>query len=134
MPIRESIERQPDCLVEGFISKKGKTMFTHDFKWHSICIPIGFLAALCLLSTASHGQDEGEDGAPLQPPSTIQTDTNAPPVAQTLVPEGIFAMQLAEALKLGPVPDEAKAEELLAAWELNPKMGGLRNIRLPQPY
>jgi hypothetical protein len=99
-------------------------MFTQGFKWHFIRVLSGLLAALCLLSTASHGQDEGDD-APPPTPSTIQTDTNSPPVAQTLVPEGIFAMQLAEALKLGPVPDEATAEELLSNLGIEPKNGWL---------
>ena len=98
-------------------------MFTQGFKWHFIRVLSGLLAALCLLSTASHGQDEGDDAPPT--PSTIQTDTNSPPVAQTLVPEGIFAMQLAEALKLSPVPDEATAEELLSNLGIEPKNGWL---------
>ena len=34
-------------------------------------------------------------------------------------------MQLAEALKLGPVPDEAKAEELLSSLGIEPKNGWL---------
>ena len=99
-------------------------MFTQGFKWHFIRVLSSLLAALCLLSTASHGQNEGDD-APPPTPSTIQTDTNAPPVAQTLVPEGIFAMQLAEALKLSPVPDEATAEELLSNLGIEPKNGWL---------
>ena len=80
---------------------------THHFKGHFIRVLSGLLAALCLLSAASHGQSEGDAAAPPPTPSTIQTGTNSPPVAQTLVPEGVFAMQLAEALKLGPAPDEA---------------------------
>jgi hypothetical protein len=80
---------------------------------------------LCLLSTVSHGQDEGDDIAPPPTPSTIQTDTNSPPVAQTLVPEGVFAMQLAKALKLGSLQDEAKAEELLSSLGIEPKNGWL---------
>jgi hypothetical protein len=48
-----------------------------------------------------------------------------PPVAQTLVPEGVFATQLAEALKLGSVPNEAKAEELLSSLGIEPKNGWL---------
>jgi len=97
---------------------------THYFKGYFIRILIGLLVALCLLSTAAHGQGEGDD-APPPIPSTIQTVTNSPPVAQTLVPEGVFAMQLAEALKLGPVPDEAKAEELLSSLGIEPKNGWL---------
>jgi hypothetical protein len=98
-------------------------MFTRGFKWYFIRVLSALFAALCLLSTASHGQGEEEDNAPPPTPSTIQTDTNSPSVEQTLVPEGIFAIQLAEALKLGPVPDEAKAEELLSGLGIEPKNG-----------
>ena len=100
-------------------------MAAHHFIRHFLRVLSGLLAALCLLSIAAHGQEEGEDGMESQPPSTIQTDTNVPPVAQTLVPEGVFAMQLAEALKLGPVPNEAKAEELLSSLGIEPKNGWL---------
>ena len=100
-------------------------MLTHNFKRHFILRVLStLLATLCLLSTASHGQGD-EDGAPPPTSSTIQTDTNSPPVAQTLVPEGIFALQLAEALKLGSVQDEAKAEELLSSLGIEPKNGWL---------
>ena len=97
-------------------------MFTHILKWHFILVVRALLVALSLLSTASHGQGE-KNGAPLPTPSTIQTGTNPPSVEQTLVPESVFAMQLAEALKLGPVPDEAKAEELLSGLGIEPKNG-----------
>ncbi|HEY8157603.1 MAG TPA: hypothetical protein VIF10_02765 [Methylobacter sp.] len=94
-------------------------MFTHGFKWHFIHV---FLAVLCLASTASYGQGEG-NGAPPPTPSTLQTDTHPPPVEQALVPESVFAMQLVDALKLGPVPDEAKAEERLSGLGIEPKNG-----------
>jgi hypothetical protein len=99
-------------------------MLTHHFKGHFIRVLSGLLVSLCLLSAAAHGQDE-EDGISSPSPSPNQTDTNLPPVAQTLVPEGIFAMQLAEALKVGPVPNEAKAEELLSDLGIEPKNGWL---------
>lgn len=97
---------------------------THHFKGHFIRVLGGLLSALCLFSTASHGQDEA-DGAPPPTPSTIQADTSSPPVAQTLVPVGVFAMQLSEALKLGSVQDEAKAEELLSSLGIEPQNGWL---------
>jgi len=97
-------------------------MFTQCHKWRFILVFSGLLAAMCLLSTLSHGQDEGESQLP---PPAIQSDTSSPPVAQTLVPEGVFAMQLAEALKLASVPDEAKAEELLSSLGIEPKNGWL---------
>ena len=55
--------------------------------------------------------------------STTQTGINPPSIEQTLVPESVFAMQLAEALKLGPVADEAKAEALLSGLGIEPKNG-----------
>ena len=97
---------------------------THHFKGHFIRILSSLLVALYMLSTAAHGQGEGDDATP-PTPSTIQTDTNSPPVAQTLVPEGVLAMQLAEALKLSPAPDEEKAEELLSSLGIEPKNGWL---------
>ncbi|MGZ5030850.1 MAG: hypothetical protein ACXV8I_09665, partial [Methylobacter sp.] len=97
-------------------------MFTHGSKSHFIHVLIGFFAVLCLISTASNGQGEG-NGAPPPTPSTIQTGNDPPPVEQALVPESVFALQLAKALKLGPVPDEAKAEELLSGLGIEPKNG-----------
>ena len=97
-------------------------MFTHIQKRHFILVVRALLIALSLLSTASHGQDEKND-AQLPPPSITQTGSNLASVEQTLVPESVFAMQLAEALKLGPVADEAKAEELLSSLGIEPKNG-----------
>ena len=97
-------------------------MFTHYLKWRFIRNLCTFLAALILLSSASFGQDD-EKGVPPPTPSATQTDTNLPPVEQALVPEGVFAMQLAEALKLGPVSGEAKAEELFSGLGIEPKNG-----------
>jgi hypothetical protein len=97
-------------------------MITHILKWHFILVVRALFVALSLLSTASHGQGE-KNGAPLPTPSTIGSDIKPPSVEQTLVPESVFAMQLAEALKLGPVPDAAKAEELLSGLGIEPKNG-----------
>ena len=97
-------------------------MFTHISKQHIILVVRVLLIALSLVSTASHGQDE-QNGAPLPIPSTSQTGINPSSIEQTLVPESVFAMQLAEALKLGPVDDEAKAEELLSGLGIEPKNG-----------
>ncbi|MDD5578827.1 MAG: hypothetical protein PHY16_06030 [Methylobacter sp.] len=97
-------------------------MFTHDFKRHLIRIPCVMVIAFGLFKAAAHGQDEGE-GAPQSLPSSTQTQINKPSVEQALVPEGVFVMQLAEALKLGRVADEAKAEDLLSGLGIEPKNG-----------
>jgi hypothetical protein len=47
----------------------------------------------------------------------------APPIAQTLIREGSFAMKLAEALKTGEVKSEAEAESRLASMGIAPRNG-----------
>ena len=54
---------------------------------------------------------------------TTQTSTEAPPVAQTLVPEGDFALKLAAALGLGIPSSEAQAEDMLTSAGIAPKSG-----------
>jgi hypothetical protein len=97
-------------------------MFIHDSKRHFNHVLSVFFAVLCLISTESNGQDK-EKGAPPPTPSTIQTGINPPQIEQALIPEGVFAMQLAKALTLNPIPDEAKAEELLSRLGIEPKNG-----------
>ncbi|ESS73409.1 hypothetical protein MGMO_22c00060 [Methyloglobulus morosus KoM1] len=98
-------------------------MFAHPCKSHSFRISSVLLIVLCLFSTASRSQDEG-GGAPSPTTATIQPGTNSPSIDQALVPEGVFAEQLAESLKLGPVvTDEAKAEALLSGLGVEPKNG-----------
>jgi hypothetical protein len=46
-----------------------------------------------------------------------------PPVKQTLIPEGFFAIKLADALKLGPVKTEAEAETTLTSLGITPRNG-----------
>jgi len=94
----------------------------HGLKRPVILVARALLVALSLLSTASHGQGE-KDGTPLPTPTNTRTGINLPSVEQTLVPESVFAMQLAGALQLGPVTGEAKAEELLSSLGIEPKNG-----------
>ncbi len=54
---------------------------------------------------------------------TEEPAAEAPPVAQTLVREGDFAVKLVEALKLGSVKSEAEAENTLAAAGIAPRNG-----------
>ena len=49
--------------------------------------------------------------------------SNAPPISQTLVAEGDFAMQLATALKLGTPATEEQAEDMLVSVDIAPKNG-----------
>jgi hypothetical protein len=52
-----------------------------------------------------------------------QKSAGTPPVSQTLVPEGDFALKLATALKLGMPNNEAQAEDLLTSAGIAPKNG-----------
>ncbi len=52
-----------------------------------------------------------------------ETATQPPPVAQTLIREGDFAIKLAEALKMGKPRSEAEAESMLASAGITPKNG-----------
>jgi hypothetical protein len=98
-------------------------MFTQSVKWYATRrLIILFFAAGCLLSTAAYGQG-GENEAQPPIPSAIPADTRLPSVDQALIPEGVFAMQLAEALKLGSSLDEAEAEALLSGLGIEPQNG-----------
>ena len=73
-------------------------------------------ASLLLYPFAAFAEDYGS-----QIPETVQV----PPVAQTLVREGDFAIKLAATLNLGSPTDEASAEEMLAKAGVVPQNGWL---------
>lgn len=52
-----------------------------------------------------------------------EAGTQAPPIAQTLIREGDFAVRLAEVLKIGQAKGEAEAESMLATVGVAPKNG-----------
>jgi hypothetical protein len=66
--------------------------------------------ALLLLPLAAYAQ-------------TNHPSTEAPPISQSLVPEGDFAIKLAPALGLGTLESEAQAEDLLTSVGIAPKNG-----------
>ena len=73
-------------------------------------------AALVLFPVPFYGQ--GQSGG-----ATNQMSATSPPVAPPLVPEGVFAVQLVEALKIGQAQDEAEAETMLSTIGIEPKNG-----------
>jgi hypothetical protein len=52
-----------------------------------------------------------------------ETATKAPPISQTLIREGDFAIKLVEALKIGQPQNEAEAESMLATVGIAPQNG-----------
>jgi hypothetical protein len=85
-------------------SERGKAM-------KRMLVVILAIAGLLLLPAAGYPQANGE---------TVAT---APPVAQPLVREGSFAMELVKALNMGTAQNEADAESLLASAGIAPKNG-----------
>ncbi|MBF6649037.1 hypothetical protein [Methylobacter sp. BlB1] len=97
-------------------------MFAHGFKWHFIRGLSVLLVALCLPLTVSYGQGE-ELVEPPPTPSANQDGTSWPSAEQARVAESTFAVQLAEALKLGPISSGTNAEELLSNLGIKPSNG-----------
>jgi hypothetical protein len=79
------------------------------------------LSLSLLLPFAAPGQDSGTGPPPVSAPERPRTAL--PPLQQTLIPECVFAVRLAEALKLGSPNDEAQAESLLGAAGIEPRNG-----------
>ena len=78
----------------------------------------------------------GATGTSAPPPTPLQTDpgrAGTPPVEQALVPEGVFAIQLMEALKMGATQDEAQAESQLSAIGIEPQNGWIAGYPMTPP-
>jgi hypothetical protein len=54
---------------------------------------------------------------------TVQTAAGSPPIAQPLIREGDFAIDLAQALSFGPATSEAEAERTLISVGISPRNG-----------
>ena len=59
-----------------------------------------------------------------------QNKPGPPPIEQSLVREGSFAMKLAEALKMGQAKSEAEAESMLASVGIAPRNGWIADYPL----
>jgi hypothetical protein len=86
-------------------------------KWLSVVLSAGLL----LYPVTSFTQDYGPQSSQKQ---------QAPPVAQTLVREGDFAIRLAAELKLGNPENEAIAEDMLAKAGVSPLNGWISDYPL----
>lgn len=89
-----------------------------------LCLIILLAAGLLLLpfiAYGSYGTEAADTG-------TGAADKTPPPVAQTLVREGDFAVRLADKLGLVKTADEGKAEEVLAKVGIKPKSGWISDF------
>ncbi|MCX5915517.1 MAG: hypothetical protein NTX30_02380, partial [Deltaproteobacteria bacterium] len=86
------------------------------------------VALVALVPISAYGKAEAA-----KPPPADQMNTNTPPVEQPLVPEGAFAVQLVEALKIGQVQDEVQAENTLTSLGIEPKNGWIAGYPVTPP-
>ncbi|MGD0962076.1 MAG: hypothetical protein ABSB19_19880, partial [Methylomonas sp.] len=88
----------------------------------------GFMRLFNVLTSALLAAANVYGQTPVSPPPTPNpagslTNPGSVPVAQALVPEGVYAIQLLKTLKLGAVDDDAQAETLLSNYGIEPKNG-----------
>ncbi len=104
-------------------------MLDYDSKWLFRRLSVLFPAICCLISAGAFAQQTPVYNMPPPPPpansnqSASQPGSNPALVAQPLVPESFFAIQLIEALSLEPTQDQSKAEALLSKLGIEPKNG-----------
>lgn len=81
--------------------------------------------ALIFFSFAFYGLGQARETGQTPPAasSPVPTVANLPPIAQPLVPEGAFAVELANALMAGQPQTAAEAESLLSSMGIEPKNG-----------
>ncbi len=73
--------------------------------------------------TGSSTPSQAPSGKTIASAPSQETRKQPPPIEQTLVREGDFAIKLAEALKIGKAKSEAEAESMLASAGIAPKNG-----------
>ena len=96
-----------------------------------IFLIVSLVVALVVVPMGVYGQEETSGPPPT--PLTDQMSAKTPPVEQPLVPEGVFAVQLAEALKMGRTQDEAQAESMLSGIGIEPKNGWIAGYPVTPP-
>lgn len=96
-----------------------------------IFLIVSLVAALVVVPMGVYGIEETSGPPPT--PLTDQMSANTPPVEQPLVPEGVFAVQLVEALKMGRGQDEAQAESMLSGIGIEPKSGWIAGYPVTPP-
>ena len=110
------------ATVYKWVDKNGAVNFSDDYSK----VPPDYRNKVEELNTTGT-----EPSTPPQAPSgkTIvraapqESAKPSPPIAQTLVREGDFAIKLAEALKIGTAKSEAEAESMLASAGITPENG-----------
>ncbi|HSB05069.1 MAG TPA: DUF4124 domain-containing protein [Thermodesulfobacteriota bacterium] len=101
------------ATVYKWVEEGGTVNFTDDFS----SVPLAYHDSVQEINVPKMQRPT------LSQVSSAQSAKQAPPIPQTLIREGDFAINLAEALKLGRASNEAEAESLLASVGIFPKNG-----------
>jgi len=110
------------ATVYKWVDKNGVVNFADDYSR----IPRDYRNKVEELNTARTGPStpsQAPSGKTIVSAPSQETAKQPPPIAQTLVREGDFAIKLAEALKIGKARSEAEAESMLASVGITPKNG-----------
>ncbi|MCJ7784934.1 MAG: DUF4124 domain-containing protein, partial [Desulfobacterales bacterium] len=110
------------ATVYKWVDKNGVVNFADDYSR----IPRDYRNKVEELNTARMGPStpsQAPSGKTIVSAPSQETAKQPPPIAQTLVREGDFAIKLAEALKIGKARSEAEAESMLASVGITPKNG-----------
>jgi hypothetical protein len=110
------------ATVYKWVDKNGVVNFADDFSR----IPRDYRNKVEELNAARTGAptpSQAPSGKTIVSAPSQETAKQPPPIEQTLVREGDFAIKLAEALKIGKAKNEAEAESMLASAGITPKNG-----------
>ncbi len=110
------------ATVYKWVDKNGAVNFSDDYSK----VPSDYRNKVEELNTAGMGSStpqQAPSGKTIVSAASQETAKPSPPIAQTLVREGEFAIKLAEALKVGTAKSEAEAESMLASAGITPKNG-----------
>ena len=110
------------ATIYRWVDEKGVTNFTDDYDK----IPPTYRDKAEQVKVAKPGPSVASQVPPGKMVAVARQEEVArqsPPIGQTLVREGDFAVKLAEALKMGSPKGEAEAESMLAAAGIMPKNG-----------
>ena len=110
------------ATVYKWVDKNGAVNFSDDYSK----VPPDYRNKVEELNTAGTGSStppQAPSGKTIVSAASQETAKPSPPIAQTLVREGEFAIKLAEALKVGTAKSEAEAESMLASAGITPQNG-----------
>jgi hypothetical protein len=110
------------ATVYKWVDKSGVVNFADDYSK----VPVDCRNKVEELDIARMGpstSSQAPSGKTVIGAQSQETAEQPPPIAQTLVREGDFAIKLVEALKIGKAESEAEAESMLASVGIAPKNG-----------